>query len=88
MLPPSPPLRVFQKLLTISPRRYITDKRQILPAQTITHVLKHAPLDARVTVHGWVRSVRVQKRVSFANVSDGSNAAGIQAVLNEEQAKG
>ncbi|KAK7440970.1 asparaginyl-tRNA synthetase [Stygiomarasmius scandens] len=34
-----------------------------------------------VTVDGWIKSIRKQKRVSFATVSDGSTSAGLQAVL-------
>ncbi|RUS33894.1 asparaginyl-tRNA synthetase [Jimgerdemannia flammicorona] len=68
-------------------RLYTTASRQILPSQTITHVLKHAPLNSPVTIHGWVRTVRVQKEVCFAHVNDGSNVTGIQVILNEEQAK-
>ncbi|KAF5371611.1 hypothetical protein D9758_003490 [Tetrapyrgos nigripes] len=35
----------------------------------------------KVTVNGWIKSIRKQKRVSFATVSDGSTTAGLQAVL-------
>ncbi|KAL0575887.1 asparaginyl-tRNA synthetase [Marasmius crinis-equi] len=37
--------------------------------------------DADVTVTGWVKSVRRQKRVSFAVISDGTTSAGLQAVF-------
>ena len=40
-----------------------------------------------VTVHGWVRSVRKQKQISFANINDGSCVKGLQAILNPEQAE-
>ncbi|GJE99581.1 asparaginyl-tRNA synthetase [Phanerochaete sordida] len=36
---------------------------------------------APIQVHGWVRSVRRQKRVAFAVVSDGSSTEGLQAVF-------
>ncbi|KAJ3413463.1 hypothetical protein HDV05_008032 [Chytridiales sp. JEL 0842] len=38
-------------------------------------------------VHGWVRTVRVQKKVAFAEIADGSTVAGIQAVLDPTLAK-
>ncbi|KAJ3135393.1 hypothetical protein HK100_002755 [Physocladia obscura] len=38
----------------------------------------------RVAVHGWVRTVRQQKQVAFVVVADGSNTAGIQAVVNPD----
>jgi hypothetical protein len=40
-----------------------------------------------LTVHGWVRSIRKQKRVAFAALTDGSCAEGMQAVLSPELAK-
>ncbi|KAI7853107.1 asparaginyl-tRNA synthetase [Circinella umbellata] len=43
--------------------------------------------DESVTVHGWVRSVRKQKQISFANINDGSCVKGLQAILNPEQAE-
>jgi asparaginyl-tRNA synthetase len=35
----------------------------------------------QVTVSGWIKSVRRQKNVSFAVVTDGSSATGLQAVF-------
>lgn len=34
-----------------------------------------------LTINAWVRSCRRQKNVAFAVLNDGSNVAGIQAVL-------
>lgn len=34
-----------------------------------------------VTVNGWIRSIRSQKRLSFIDLNDGSNYEGLQAVL-------
>lgn len=39
--------------------------------------------DELVNVHGWVKSVRRQKRVAFAAVSDGSCVQGLQAVFSD-----
>lgn len=41
-----------------------------------------------VQVNGWIKSIRRQKRVAFAVISDGSNTTGLQAVFNNvEQTK-
>lgn len=43
---------------------------------------------SKVEVNGWVKSVRRQKRVAFAVITDGSSAEGLQAVFtNTELAK-
>lgn len=39
-------------------------------------------------MHGWVKSVRRQKNVTFAVINDGSCAAGLQTVLHNSQLKG
>lgn len=39
-----------------------------------------------VTVHGWVRSVRRQKKIAFAVIGDGSSLDSVQAVLKPEDA--
>ncbi|KAF2433701.1 asparaginyl-tRNA synthetase [Tothia fuscella] len=41
-----------------------------------------------LTVNGFVRSIRKQKRVAFAAITDGSSVDVLQAVLTPEQAKG
>lgn len=41
-----------------------------------------------LTLNGFVRSVRKQKRVAFAAVGDGSSLQTVQVVLNPEQASG
>lgn len=41
-----------------------------------------------VTVHGWIRSVRRMKNVSFVHVADGSTTIPLQAVLTGEQSEG
>lgn len=40
-----------------------------------------------VTVNGFVRSVRKQKRVAFAHLGDGSSLDPLQVVLSPEQAE-
>ena len=43
---------------------------------------------APITVNGFVRSLRKQKRVAFAAIGDGSSLEPLQAVLSPEQANG
>ncbi|KAJ1931152.1 hypothetical protein EC988_009880, partial [Linderina pennispora] len=38
-----------------------------------------------VKISGWVRSVRQQKRIAFAEVSDGSTMRGIQVIMDDPQ---
>ncbi|KAM3422136.1 hypothetical protein BST61_g2507 [Cercospora zeina] len=42
--------------------------------------------EQNVTVAGWVRSVRKQKRIAFAHIGDGTTTKPLQAVLKPEQA--
>lgn len=42
--------------------------------------------EAPSRLSGWVRSVRNQKRVSFAQINDGSCCKDLQAILAPEQA--
>lgn len=35
-----------------------------------------------VTVRGWVRTIRAQKQLSFVQINDGSNLAGIQTIVD------
>ncbi|KAH6896225.1 asparaginyl-tRNA synthetase [Coprinopsis sp. MPI-PUGE-AT-0042] len=45
------------------------------------YTLNHHDPDAKVTVTGWIKSIRKQKNIAFAVVTDGSESRGIQAVL-------
>ncbi len=42
---------------------------------------------ARITVNGFVRSIRKQKHVAFAAIGDGSSLDSLQAVLSPVQAE-
>lgn len=53
--------------------------RQLLSAS-------HVPQQANAEVCGWVKSVRRQKNVTFAVVSDGSSTRGLQAVFARDVA--
>ncbi|KZT63665.1 asparaginyl-tRNA synthetase [Daedalea quercina L-15889] len=54
----------------------------ILPP-TIRQLLSGSATDVRVKVNGWVQSVRRQKNVTFAVISDGSSTQGLQAVIRD-----
>jgi asparaginyl-tRNA synthetase len=47
-----------------------------------------APSGETLTINGFVRSVRKQKRVAFAAIGDGSTLKTVQAVFSPEQAEG
>ncbi|KAJ6610227.1 asparaginyl-tRNA synthetase [Mycena sp. CBHHK59/15] len=49
---------------------------------TICQVLS-AQVGETVSVTGWIKSIRKQKRIAFGVLSDGSSAAGLQAVFHE-----
>ncbi|KAF9479747.1 asparaginyl-tRNA synthetase [Pholiota conissans] len=50
--------------------------------RTIRQLLERPPsADDATTVFGWIKSIRKQKNMSFAVITDGSSANGLQAVL-------
>lgn len=53
---------------------------------SVADIIQHGGNAERVSVTGWVRSVRKQKRVAFAAVGDGSTIDSLQAVLKPEDA--
>ncbi|KAF8654697.1 hypothetical protein AX16_003448 [Volvariella volvacea WC 439] len=68
-------------------RRWASTSAYRLPP-TIRQLLSPRPggaeaatTEERITVHGWVKSVRKQKNVSFAVITDGSTAKGLQTVF-------
>ena len=48
--------------------------------------LEDEPDAGDIVVEGWVRSIRRQKNVAFAAISDGSTVDSLQAVLKPEDA--
>jgi hypothetical protein len=63
-------------------RRLFSTARPLSP--TIKQLLDSRPETERiVTVSGWIKSVRRQKNIAFAAITDGSDAKGIQAVLSK-----
>ena len=58
-----------------SSQRFYSTVRDLLRTPTL--------IGSTVTVHGWVRTARRQKRHSFLELSDGSCASGLQVVWPE-----
>lgn len=50
----------------------------------IAEILRNGQPDTTVTVKGWVRTKREQKKFTFVEVTDGSSMNGLQAVLNAD----
>lgn len=58
-------------------------------AQILQESKKHdncSYADQEVRMHGFIRSVRKQKRIAFAEISDGSTIEPVQAILQPAQA--
>ncbi|KAJ2160024.1 asparaginyl-tRNA synthetase [Coemansia sp. RSA 552] len=60
------------------------DLRGILPP-TLKSAVEGGATGQDVSITGWVRSVRVQKRIAFAEVADGSMHQGVQIVMDDPQ---
>jgi len=50
---------------------------------TIRQVLASNSNDEIIRVHGWVKSVRLQKRIAFAMIHDGTTQKGLQVVFQD-----
>lgn len=50
-------------------------------ASTLSSTITASSAPSEVTLHGWIRSCRKQKHLSFAVLNDGSSLEGVQAVL-------
>ena len=70
---------------TFTKRGFSTQKAR-WTINTVAQRLKQDEDAKNITVNGWVRSVRKQKRVAFAAISDGSTIDSLQAVLKPEDA--
>lgn len=67
-------------------RRCFASSRAPLQRIAVSDLLHQNAAAESVTVHGWVRSVRKQKRIAFAALGDGSSLESLQAVLKPDQA--
>ena len=54
------------------------------PRDRVVDVLAMDPKGQTLTVKGWLRTVRKGKGVTFLNVNDGSNLAGLQVVAGDD----
>ena len=85
-------MRAWQKArrCTLTPealsKRSFSSSRRLCYGRSIADILRSNADAERLSVTGWVRSVRQQKRVAFAAVSDGSTVDSLQAVLRPEDA--
>ena len=81
--------RIAQRsLVNLVPRsnRAFSCSRVLFERRSVAHILQHGKDAENVSVTGWVRSVRKQKKVGFAAVGDGSTVDSLQAVLKPEDA--
>ncbi|KAL1947852.1 hypothetical protein VTO73DRAFT_13576 [Trametes versicolor] len=64
-------------------RRFLSSAASLPP--TIRQLLSHPPAPSAEAIHvnGWVKSIRKQKQLVFAVISDGSSEAGLQAVFKD-----
>lgn len=60
----------------------------LAPSPASAHLRTTPSVGETITVNGFVRTVRKQKRIAFAAVGDGSSLESLQVVLNPEQADG
>ena len=67
-------------------RRKFTLSSSIQKDQGIADILRHGKNEDNLSVNGWVKSIRKQKRIAFAAVGDGSTTQSLQAVLKPEDA--
>ncbi|KAJ2020934.1 asparaginyl-tRNA synthetase [Coemansia sp. S16] len=50
---------------------------------TLRRVMLDNAVGTDIKISGWVRSVRVQKRIAFAEISDGSTLKGVQVIMED-----
>ncbi|KAJ2395264.1 hypothetical protein GGF41_008781, partial [Coemansia sp. RSA 2531] len=50
---------------------------------TLRRVMLDNAAGTDIKISGWVRSVRVQKRIAFAEISDGSTLKGVQVIMED-----
>ncbi|KAI9465890.1 asparaginyl-tRNA synthetase [Lactarius psammicola] len=63
------------------PQQLISSLNCTRLGRTIRQVLASEPVRKPIQVHGWVKSVRLQKRVAFAMVHDGTTSKSLQVVF-------
>ncbi|KAJ2236865.1 asparaginyl-tRNA synthetase [Coemansia sp. RSA 485] len=53
--------------------------------ETLKSIINTGATGQNVTVSGWIRSVRIQKRIAFAEIADGSTLRGVQIIMDDPQ---
>ena len=66
-----------------SPQKLLSRRNLTQLGGTIRQVLASTPNDETIRVHGWVKSVRLQKRIAFAMVYDGTTAKSLQVIFRD-----
>ncbi|KAI0464852.1 hypothetical protein LJB42_000063 [Komagataella kurtzmanii] len=56
-------------------------------SKCINEIFKDPPFKSQTTVNGWVKGVRVQKRIAFIDISDGTSFQNLMCVVPPDQAK-
>lgn len=49
-------------------------------AKSVIETFRDPCIDARISISGWVKTIRKQKRVTFIEINDGSSPANLQIV--------
>ena len=65
------------------PQKLLSRRNLIQLGGTIRQVLASKSNDETIRVHGWVKSVRVQKRIAFAMVHDGTTPKSLQVIFRD-----
>jgi len=73
--------RVFCTMSRPQWHRHVSHRNLTQLGGTIRRVLASNSNDEAIRVHGWVKSVRVQKRIAFAMIHDGTTQKGLQVVF-------
>ncbi|KAJ1935918.1 asparaginyl-tRNA synthetase, partial [Kickxella alabastrina] len=71
-------------VLTVQ-RKFSSKRPGLGLSETLKSVINTGTPGDNVKVTGWVRSVRMQKRIAFAEVTDGSTLRGIQIIMDDLQ---
>ncbi|KAJ7116002.1 asparaginyl-tRNA synthetase [Mycena epipterygia] len=82
-LVPSSVPSTFRSSLRAARRPLSTAANRFRLPPTIRQILSSPQVEEKVTITGWVKSIRKQKRIAFGVLSDGSSAVGLQAVFHE-----
>ena len=90
------PQTIHQILTRFKPKSTPSTSTSVINAATINKssssswlsMVSKSPVHIPTTiVHGWVRTVRFQKKIAFVEITDGSTCKGLQAVLDPDLAR-